>query len=312
MSTGIRADAVSRRRTSGRSQIQRAYYAPLRPSGVTWRGRQLQTVGQHDLAYPVGVRRQAVAGGKLQARQVASPASRVVAMPREPSATVSRSADGYSSAGFRRARMRITLIELPGAFRIAAAALHHLHEARGVRSPVTSAVTSLLSRNVASPCEQAWRSPSTTGPVRAGHGCAGRPPATRSGPARRIGHPRSPLPSSQASLVHRPSAALGRSPGLGSLEQTSRASPFGHLLMPLGSGSALRLPVADPRLPRRDELPTELVIDGCDGLASRLMPHDRRSASAGAHPRRSARPAGCRYQQPAGRRWNVLSGMTGG
>jgi hypothetical protein len=39
MSTGICADAVSRRRPPGRSQIQRAYHAPLRPSGVTWRAQ---------------------------------------------------------------------------------------------------------------------------------------------------------------------------------------------------------------------------------------------------------------------------------
>ena len=37
MSTGICADAVSQRPPPGRSQIQRAYHAPLRPSGVTWR-----------------------------------------------------------------------------------------------------------------------------------------------------------------------------------------------------------------------------------------------------------------------------------
>ena len=37
MSTGICADAASRRRPPGRSHIQRTYHAPLRPSGVTWR-----------------------------------------------------------------------------------------------------------------------------------------------------------------------------------------------------------------------------------------------------------------------------------
>jgi hypothetical protein len=156
--TGIRADAVSRRRTSGRSQIQRAYYAPLRPSGVTWRGRQLQAVWQHDLAYPVGVRRQAVAGGKLQARQVASPASRVIAMPRQRSATVSRSADGCASAGFQRAQDANNSHRAPG--RVQDRCCGTASPARSPWCPVAGNIGGDVAAvaECGLPCEQAWRS----------------------------------------------------------------------------------------------------------------------------------------------------------